>query len=181
MKISQELIEKVVLLILAAVLTGFLLPYEASLARQSKIIDAQVQLLESLASLLWEYQLLAIEVSYFHPIEQMALYSAASEQYEQKTSTTFAKIRAEISKALHLTSAETYENLKQLYYEQLLPLDVSLSRLMREQLSATVRVAGWGDFNKYAVYTLADIIDGTLDKLAGELRLKGGVVDHNSP
>jgi hypothetical protein len=204
MSFSKDLIEKVFLLILTAVVTGLLVPYilkvvderkaqrqkeiddrrlrdqkqyEAVLVRQSKIIDAQVQLLDNLATLLWEYQLLAIEVSYFDPIGQYDLYSNAVKEYDKKTAKTFARIRAEISKALHLTSTETYEELKRLYYEELIPLDKKLYVLMKNQNIAKERIIDWMDFNNYAVYTLADKTDEILNNLAKELRLKGGVAE----
>ena len=151
--------------------------YEASLVRQGKIIDAQVRLLENLATLIWEYQLLAIEVSYFNPIEQPELYCAAVEEYDRKTSPTFAKIRAEISKALHLTSVDVYEELKRLYYKDLLPLDMDLYALMRSQRSSKAKLGNWSKFNRYAVYDLADKIDSTLNNLAKELLLKSAPTD----
>jgi hypothetical protein len=199
MSFSQDFLEKVLLLILTAGVTGFLIPYvlkivderkaqkqkeiddrrlreqklyEATLLRQNKIIDAQVQLLDNLANLIWEYQLLAIEVSYFDPIEQCDLYFAAVKEYDEKTGAAFAKIRAEISKALHLTSTDTYQELKRLYYKELIPLDMKLYRLMQEQRAAEEKIPGWKDFNEKTVHNLGDVIDATLNNLAKELRLK---------
>ncbi|EKU99441.1 hypothetical protein Lepto7375DRAFT_1485 [Leptolyngbya sp. PCC 7375] len=207
MNFSQDFLENTILLVLTAAITGFLVPYilkiidsrrsqkqkeveysrlkeqkqyEASLLRQSKIIDAQVHLLENLASLLWEYQLLAIEVSYYDSFEQPKLYTAAVDEYEEKTGVLFAKIRAEISKSLRLTRAEIYEELKKLYYEQLLPLDQRLYLLMRKQRSEEKRITEWGKFNEYAVHTLAEIVDETLDHLARELHLKGEETGYKS-
>ena len=72
MDLNADFVEKLVLLFLTAGLTGFLVPllfrriderkhrqqklYEADLARQAKIIDAQVKLIEDLAELVWDYQ-----------------------------------------------------------------------------------------------------------------------------
>jgi membrane-associated HD superfamily phosphohydrolase len=205
MSFSQDLLEKILLLVLTAGVTGFLVPYvlkvvddrkaqrqkaiddkrlkeqkqyEAVLVRQSKIIDAQVQLLDNFATLIWEYQLLAIEVSYFNPVDQFDLYSAAVKEYDSKTGSTFAKIRAEISKALHLTTKDIYEELKQLYYGELLPIDKKLCSLMEKQRASDERITEWSEFNRYAVYTLADKIDETLNNLAKELRLKSGTVEY---
>ena len=199
MSFSQDFLEKVFLLILTAGVTGFLIPYvlkivderkaqkqkesddrrfreqklyEAALLRQNKIIDAQVQLLDNLANLIWEYQLLAIEVSYFDPIEQCELYSAAVKEYDKRTGAIFAKIRAEISKALHLTSTDTYQELRRLYYEELIPLDMELYRLMKKQRDAKQKISDWKHFNETTVHDLGDVIDSTLNNLAEELRLK---------
>ncbi|MBW4422447.1 MAG: hypothetical protein KME13_25095 [Myxacorys californica WJT36-NPBG1] len=199
MSFSQDFLEKVLLLILTAGVTGFLIPYvlkivderkvqkqkeiddrrlreqklyEAALLRQNKIIDAQVQLLDNLANLIWEYQLLAIEVSYFDPIEQCPLYSAAVTEYDKRTGAIFAKIRAEISKALHLTSTDTYQELRRLYYEELIPLDVKLYGLMKKQRDADQKIPDWKHFNENTVHNLGYVIDKTLNNLAEELRLK---------
>jgi hypothetical protein len=199
MSFSQDFLEKGLLLILTAGVTGFLIPYvfkivderkaqkqkeiddrrlreqklyEAALLRQNKIIDAQVQLLDNLANLIWEYQLLAIEVSYFDPIEQCELYSAAVKEYDKRTGATFAKIRAEISKALHLTSTDTYQELRRLYYKELIPLDMELYRLMKKQRDADQKIPDWKQFNENTVHDLGDVIDNTLNNLAKELRLK---------
>ncbi|MBD2103594.1 hypothetical protein [Leptolyngbya sp. FACHB-261] len=199
MSFSQDFFEKVLLLILTAGVTGLLIPcvlkivderkaqkqkeiddrrlreqklYEAALLRQNKIIDAQVQLLDNLANLIWEYQLLAIEVSYFNPIEQSDLYSAAVKEYDKRTGATFAKIRAEISKALYLTSTDTYQELRELYYKKLIPLDMELYRLMKKQRDTKQKIPDWKHFNDNTVHDLGDIIDDTLNNLAKELRLK---------
>jgi hypothetical protein len=199
MNFSQDFFEKALLLVLTASATGFLAPYvlkviderkvqrqkeiddrrlreqkqyEATLARQGKIIDAQVHLLENFAALVWEYQLLAIEVSYFDPVDQSELYSEAVKEYNKKAGSSFAKIRAEISKALHLTSADTYKDLRKLYYEELLTLDVKLNILRKKQSATDTKLQEWLSFNQYAVYDLADKIDETLNNLAKELRLK---------
>ncbi len=200
MDFSQDFLEKVFLLVLTAGVTGFLAPYilkivddrrtqkqkdvehlrlkeqkqyEALLLRQSKIIDAQVELLENLAKLLWEYQLLALDVSHYDSSEQSALYTSAVKKYEAKTGVLFAGIRAEISKSLRLTRPKIYEELKKLYYDEMLSLDKRLSILIEKQRSEEKRISGWEEFNRYGVYTLADIVDETLNQLARELQLKG--------
>jgi type II secretory pathway pseudopilin PulG len=204
-------LESIILLILGAVLTGFLIPlvfknidarklreqkavderklqeqkevderrlraqkeFEADLARQSKVIESQVQLLENLAQLLWEYQLAAIEVSYFVGLDR-DLYAAAVQRYHEKSGSMFSRIRAEISKALRLTPTATYRELKDLYYRQLLPLDSKLAGLiMMQQNSTEKRVAGWHEFNQFAVFQLSEMVDDALNNLARELRLKG--------
>jgi|LakMenE01Jun11ns_1017448.scaffolds.fasta_scaffold9913576_2 hypothetical protein len=199
MSFGQDFLERVLLLMLTAGGTGFLIPYvlkvvderkaqkqkeiddrrlreqklyEAALLRQNKIIDAQVQLLDNLASLIWEYQLLAIEVSFFDPIEQSELYAVAVKEYDKRTGAVFARIRAEISKALHLTSADTYQELKRLYYEELLALDMELYRLMRKQRDNEQKIPDWIQFNQNTVYHLGEVIDSRLNNLAEELRLK---------
>lgn len=190
MNLGQGFLESIITLALTAATTGFLIPYifkriderklreqkryEAEIARQAKIIESQVQLLENMAQLLWEYQLAAIAPSYYDPVAQQDLYALAVKQYQEKTGSLFSKIRAEISKALRLTSSGTYEELKNLYYERLLPLDVRLNGLIKAQKVGEKRVDGWRDFNSFAVFQLSEIVDKALNNLARELRLKGG-------
>jgi hypothetical protein len=200
MNVSQSFFESVALLVLTASITGFLIPFilkriddrklkeqqivderklreqkefEAELARQAKIIESQVQLLENLSSLLWEFQLSAIEVSYYDPVDQSDLYVKAVNKYQEKTGELLSKIRSEISKALRLTTPETYQELKDLYYDQLLVLDVKLNRLIKAQKVGETPLRDWHEFNRFAVYDLAEIVDNALNHLAKELRLKG--------
>jgi len=196
MTFTPEFLENIILLALTAIVTSFLIPYilkrieerklkeqtrfEAELARQSKVIDSQVQLLETLAQLLWEYQLFAIEVSYFDPVDQRELYATAVKKYQETAGGLFSKMRAEISKALRLTTAETYQELKDLYYEQLLPLDVELNSLIKKQTIGEPKINGWHEFNQFAVFELSEMVDNTLDNLARELRLKGSDIKQAS-
>ena len=145
MTFSQDFIEKAVILLSTAVITGILVPYlfkiidhrrnieqkifEAELSRQSKIIDTQVKLIEDLSSSLWEYQLSLIAVPYYRQFPDRKLFPAALKAYEENSGKLLSKIRAEISKALRLTPHPIYQELKELYYNQLLPLDLKVSEL----------------------------------------------------
>ncbi len=190
---SQGFIENLMLLLMTASLTGILVPllfrriderrnreqkiFEADLARQSKIIDAQVKLVEDLSSLLWEYQLLLIDVPYYHQFPKRNLYPAALKAYEENAGKLLSKIRAEISKALRLTPHHIYKKLKDLYYNQLLPLDLDLMQLAsQDKKQQNVKTGrSWSELNRYAVYDLAEIVDTTIDSLASELKLKSDI------
>jgi hypothetical protein len=150
MGLSQDFLERTLLLVMTAGLSGFLVPYvlkqidarklreqkiiderrnreqkefEADLARQSKVLEAQAQLLESLAKQLWEFQLLAVSVSYYKYHQDETNYEVALTEYDAKAWVYFGTIRTEISKALHLTSSETYQALLNLYTDWLINLD----------------------------------------------------------
>lgn len=181
MSLGEDFLGKIVLLLIAALVTGFAVPvilrqvderklrnqkqFEADLARQQKIIDAQVELLGKLSQYMWEFQLLAIEVSYHHGRQNDTLYKNAHTNYDEKAGHLLGCVRAEISKALHLTTTDTYVALKDLYYDGLLDLDMRLRGL--------IEGAGdeWLAFNHYAVYDFAERVDRVLDNLAAELRL----------
>jgi hypothetical protein len=185
---STEFIEKIVLLLLTAGLTGFLVPllfrlidqrkhaqqklFEADLARQTKIIDAQVKLIEDLAQLLWEFQLLLIAVPYYRQFEGRDLYSPALKAYEKGAGNLLGRIRAEISKALRLTPRFMYQRLKDFYYKRLLELDLKVSMLaQRDKAGANVQDE-WSELQRFAVYELSEIVDKLIDDLAKALGLK---------
>ena len=186
---TQDFFEKAVLLALTALVTGFAVPFilkrieerrardqkrfEADLARQNKLIDAQVKLIEDLATLLWEFQLSFIAVTYYSLLNP-ELYDASLKTYEDQSIVVLGKIRAEISKSIRLVPEETYAMLKELYYDELLGIDTRLSTLTRQKGSRAASAEGWHALNTYAVYTLSEKVDGAIDRVAAELQLKSG-------
>lgn len=193
MPVSQGFLEGVATILITATVTGFLVPYllkksderkqlqqreidarrlreqktfEAALARQAKVIEAQALLLDRLSELLWQYQLMAIEITFYHGRPDKTLYTTAYDKYHANAGALLGKIRAEISKSLRLASRETYEGLRRLYYDQLLTLDQRLTELMEG------RKNDWHAVNQFSVFELSEIVDGTLNRLAAELQLK---------
>src|SRR6185295_16242490 len=112
MMLTPEFFQNVLLLLLTAAFTGLLAPYilkkvderkseeakrldeirhknqklfEAELMRQGKLIDAQALLLDTLANLLWKFQLNAINVSYYHlnAMSDPSLSGQAVSRYEE--------------------------------------------------------------------------------------------------
>lgn len=196
MDISAEFVENVVLLLLTAGLTGLLVPlllrqidqrkhaqqmiFEADIARQAKIIDAQVKLIEDLAQLLWEYQLLLIGVPYYRQFEGRDLYAPSLKAYEDGAGNLLGKIRAEISKALRLTPRSTYQRLKDFYYEHLLELDLKVSVLAQRDKAGAEVSDEWSQLQRFAVEELSEIVDKLIDDLASELELKKAGSDINN-
>jgi hypothetical protein len=193
MSFSQNFLEGLLFLLSTAALSGFLVPYilkqvdarklkeqkaiderknyeqkafEADLVRQSKVLEAQAQLLESLAKQLWEFQLLALAVSYYKIHHDEVKYENALKEYDEKAWMYFATLRAEISKALYLTSSETYHSLLGLYKRELISLDSSLMRLVRED----AKHEEWTAHHDFQG-SIANKTDQVLDLLAEELRL----------
>ena len=151
--------------------------FEASLSRQSSVIAAQIQFIDSLSDLLWEYQLMAIAVSYYRQFGLGDEYQHASKAYLDNAGTLLGKIRAEISKSLRLASRDAYDALKNVYYEKLLKFDLELTSLIEhpdrsEQTSGST----WQSVNRYAVFGLSEEVDKTIDFLALEFGLKGHAV-----
>jgi hypothetical protein len=148
--------------------------FEAELSRQSKVIEAQAQFIDKLSDLLWEYQLTAIAVSYYHQFSVGEQYEQASKDYLDNAGKLLAKIRAEISKSLRLSSKDTYETLKKFYYGKLLKLDLDLTSLIENpdrENNSTGRT--WHSVNHYAVFELSEEVDNVINRLAYEFDLKG--------
>lgn len=66
MNLSQDFIEKALLLLITAALTGFLIPYILKIiderrARQAKIIEAQSMFLDEISRLLWKWRYMFIK------------------------------------------------------------------------------------------------------------------------
>jgi hypothetical protein len=185
---SQSFVETLILLLLTLGLIGVLVPFlfwriderkkreqkafEADLARQGQILDAQVKLVKDLSDLLWEYQLLLVAVPYYRQFPKRNRYPIALNAYEERAGELLVRIRAEISKALHLTPPSLYQELKDLYYNELLQLDLKVSELALGDDRGLDRAAEWQKLNHYAVQELAERVDKLIDRLATELALK---------
>ena len=175
-------LEKIGILAATAAMSGLLIPvitqnmahtrlleqrqFETELARENEIIKAQVKLIENLSDLLWEYQLLAIEVTYYQPHEDQTNYIAAVADYDAKAGDLLGKIRSEISKSIRLTSLDTYDQLIEMYYGELIELDVNL-RMLIEGASND-----WHRLNQYAVFELSVKVDNLINDLAMQTNLK---------
>ena len=177
----KPFIEKILLFLVTAGLTGFLIPvvtqniahkqlleqrlYETELTRENAIIEAQIKLIENLSDLLWEYQLLAIEVTYYQPHEDQTNYIAALADYDKRTGDLLGELRSEISKSLRLTSLDTYNLLTEMYYSELIEIDVNLRMLIEGQSE------DWHTFNQYLVYELSEKVDQLIYDLSIEMGL----------
>lgn len=209
MNISQDFIQSIILLLLTALITGFLIPYifkiidqdkiqkqkeedarkqreqksfEAQLARQTKIIDSQVAFLEKFSESIWKFQLSAIEVMYFHQFPAAEKhYQNVLEKYQQNSGSMLGEIRALISKSIRLVPQETYQQLLKLYYEEFLELDKNLELLaMSNNGKRSSSGKSWAELNRYAVYELAGKVDTEISQLAESMNLKDDVaMPHN--
>ena len=97
---SQDFLEKVGLLVLTALVTGFGVPFilkriderkardqkrfDADLARQAKLIDAQVTLIEDFARLVWEFQLSLINVTFYRGMNP-DVYDRVRQSYDERS------------------------------------------------------------------------------------------------
>jgi hypothetical protein len=182
---SESFLQGLFLLVATAGLTGLLVPtikgrlddrkyreqkiFDAEIARQSKVIDAQAQLLDDLSHLLWGFLLLSLEVTYYAQQGNREKFDAAWRQYDDEGWTYFTKIRAEISKARHLTSPEIHDELLDVYARWFPALDFDLAAMARTD--TPLEQTGWDDLHARIAREGAKLVEDVLNDLAEELRL----------
>jgi len=185
MNLDQAFIEKIILLILTALITGFGIPYvlkrveerklreqkksEAELARQGKIIEAQDKLLDDLSSILWKWRYLAKKVVYYGAEENTERYEIARKQYDEEVWDILNEFRTEISKSRRLVSENAYEKLDSLYDYIVSDLDVEINQIIRTdkpEVEKSLEIA-----ERFSV-EVSKKLDDAMDDLASELNLK---------
>jgi len=177
---SQSLVENVVLLVITASLTGLLVPfiknvmdnrfferqkrYEADLARQGNVIEAQAAFLDDLSEQLWRFRYLAMAVSYYQPEEQPDRYQDAIEEYDKEAWDIFNHVRASISKARRLISENAHQRLVAFYKEELVQFDRQIKRVIESN-------QGHQLLNQLIFTKWTDRIDEIIHFLSRELEL----------
>src|SRR5262249_13958543 len=127
MRVSQEFLEKVVILLLTALLTGLVAPYvlkriddaksvqqkilEADLARQAKVIEAQSKFLDDITETLWNWRYLSMKVAYYGMGDQGPSYAAARKGYDLQIWEVLKRLRNQINKSCTLASEDAYKML----------------------------------------------------------------------
>lgn len=122
---SASFLEKVFLLVVGAGLTGIIVPvikfrmdrswfeqqkkFEAELARQAEIVKARAQFLRDLVDPVWQFQLLALQVSYDSHSEER--FQAALASYDDESWQHLKRIRALVGGARWFTSELAYQAL----------------------------------------------------------------------
>jgi hypothetical protein len=185
MSFDQAFLEKIILLALTALITGFGIPYvlkrveerklreqkrfEADLARQSKIIEAQAKLLDDLSQLLWKWRYLAKRVVYYGAQEDLDRYDLARKEYDEKIWDILNEFRIEISQSRRLVSERAYDRLDALYDYVVHDLDVRISEVVRTgkpDVEKSREIA-----ERFSV-EVSKKLDDAMDDLASELNLK---------
>lgn len=185
MSVDQAFLEKIVLLVLTALITGFGIPYvlkrveerklreqkkfEADLVRQGKILDAQSKLLDDLSGLLWKWRYLAKKVVYYGAQENMECYDLAKKQYDESVWDILNEFRAEISRSRRLVSERAYERLDSLYEYVVHDIDVKISDIIRAD---ALDVKKSKEIAERFSVEVSKKLDDAIDDLASELDLK---------
>jgi hypothetical protein len=164
--------------------------FQAELARQDKVIDAQAALLDSLATSFWDYEGYAADLLYSRDerFGRDDWHRRAVDAYYLESGPVLGKMRAEISTLLRLAPRPTYEAFLRLYEDEVLPLDSCLLELMKLEAASAGKplptgcVASEGKFygaswDTLAAYVfdqeLAGQVDRELESLAKAFGLQG--------
>ena len=182
---SPSFIEKSLLLLGTAGLTGLLVPeissrmavdrgreqlvFQTELARQDKILDAQAAYYDRFAELIWEFQLLHVEVSFRRFLHDPAKYQEAVNRYTSRASELLGRLRAEISKGRRLMGTNGYQTLLDLYQNELLPRDAKLENLIQKPDDGSLKQ--WHEHHAIMMGSFVLAIDSALDSLAKEMNL----------
>ena len=156
---STSFLEKVLLLLVGAALTGIIVPvvkfrmdqsrfeqqkkFEAELARQAEIGSARAQFLRDLVDPVWQFQLLALQVSYdSHSAER---FQAALAAYEEQSWHHLKRIRAIVGGARWFTSESAYRALTD-FVDGWLIHEVDMELMKRRRGGGK---ANWSEFNQW--------------------------------
>lgn len=181
---TQKLLLSVAPIVVTAVLAGLIVPlilrvidsrktesmkrFEAALVRQTKIIDAQAELLDELTKALWNWRYLFMRVTYTGAEQTDEALNTAWKQYDEKSWDSLYTIRVQITRARRLISQHAYEVL-QAQYDQIIEVDRRLGAGMK--LSAEVRRRDLEELNLVVFGKLSSAIDSSLQMVAEEMHL----------
>jgi len=184
MMLDAAFLQKLVLLLFGAVISGFGIPYvlkridnrklreqklfEAELSRQSKLIDAQSTLLDEITRILWKWRYLAKGVVYYGARGDQKRYDAARVNYEDTVWGLLDDFRTEISRSRRLVSEAAFKNLDLLYRYVVHDLDRKVSNLVSGDMIDQVGCKQLAD--RFSDEVSAKL-DDALFELASELRL----------
>lgn len=178
---STSFLEKVFLLIVGAALTGIIVPvvkfrmdqsrfeqqkaFEAELARQAEIGKARAHFLRDLVDPVWQFQLLALQVSYDSHSEER--FQAALAQYDEQSWQHLKRIRAIVGGARWFTSEPAYRALTE-FVDGWLIHEVDMELMKRRRGRGK---ANWTEFNQWLYAESCHRTDALLVILAEDFGL----------
>ncbi|MGH7769325.1 MAG: hypothetical protein ACREQP_17915 [Candidatus Binatia bacterium] len=178
---SAGFLEKALLLIVGAALTGIIVPvvksrmdkrrfeqqkiFEADLARQAEIVKARAQFLRDLVDPIWQFQLLALQISYDSYSEEK--FQGALAKYDEHSWQHLMRIRAIVGGARWFTSEPAYHALTE-FVDGWLIHEIDME-LMKRRRSG--KAADWTDFNQWLYSESRNRTDALLVILAEDFGL----------
>jgi hypothetical protein len=119
--------------------------YQDQLSRQDTVLDAQSNLIDTMAADFWQYELYASDVviSRDPRFGESDWHRRAVANYYGTSGPLLGTMRAEISTLLRLAPQSTYDSFLAFYTEDIQSLDACLLELLKhEHLAASTPVAG---------------------------------------
>jgi len=176
MYVSKDFIEKISLLMLTAILTGFLVPYilktiDDGRLRRSKVIEAQSKFLDDISHILWKWRYLSIKVVYYANRDSIEKYKSVKKEYDENIWEVFNQVRSEISKSRRLVSEKSYKDLLELY-TYMVELDKKISSLIERDGPESKWENEASILNTLIYVDVTKKIDEIVNSLATELHLK---------
>jgi len=181
---SESFLEKALLLITGAILTGILVPFvkawmdratferqktfEAHLARQSDVIKAQTQFLTEFSNHIWEYHKVSQRVSYSRLSGDKKAYQSAVQAYQDSVWESLHKIRGAIGGARWFCSDAAHQALTSWYEEWFVKLGVALTQLMEQDPNDKQ----WSEHHMRVHYEASERNYGLLQFLADDFGLR---------
>lgn len=112
--------------------------YQEELSRQDTVLNAQADLIDTMAADFWEYELYASDlvISRDPRYGDVAWHQRAVENYYTKSGPLLGTMRAEISTLLRLAPKETYDAFLAFYNDEIQALDGCLLELIRKEREA---------------------------------------------
>jgi len=138
---------------------------EEQLARDTKFIDTQAQLLAELSTTLWDFAGLALAVSYYRAFGKPEQGEHAWTTYDDKSFEMLTRFRAIVSRAQRLVSPTTYTKLMELFDWWFLEFDPQLSTLARGGADA----GEWAAQHQANMDELFPRTDAALDAVAEDI------------
>jgi hypothetical protein len=174
---TSDFIEKLILLAVAAVVTGLGVPWvlkraEEKKLREGKIIEAQSQLLDDLSRILWKWRYLAKKVTYYASEANSEKFEIARKEYDEDVWDLLNELRVQASRSRRLASEKAYRKLLDFYAYVVHDVDLQISALAkRDELDpATLEQATL--LSQRFTNEVSNNIDEIIDELASELHLK---------
>lgn len=146
MTFTDAFVQQALLILIGAGVTGFGVPlvlrviderklreqkrFEAELARQSKLIDAQSALLDEITRAVWAWRYLAKQVVYYGAQGDEERFLTAKKKYENEVWGQLDGFRTQISKSRRLISERAFASLNELYEFIVHDVDLSISNVM---------------------------------------------------
>jgi hypothetical protein len=175
--LTSDFVEKLILLALAALVTGLGVPWvlkraEEKKLREGKIIEAQSQLLDDLSRILWKWRYLAKKVTYYASEANREKFEIARREYERDVWDLLNELRVQASKSRRLASEKAYRKLLDCYAYVAYDVDLQISALAKRNELDSNAIEQATLLSQRFTEEVSNKIDEIIDDLASELHLK---------